>query len=92
LPFHWSGDLDELQDVEGTFRAIQGGNGLVDGEMYDSLGPPHAGLSDGLDALAAFMASLEVPRSPYIIPSDEFDRGKQVFAQLGISLIKNHDK
>lgn len=83
LPIHWSGDLDELQDVEGTFRAIQGGTGLVEGEMYDSLGPPHAGLSEGLDAVAAFMASLEVPRSPYAIPQDEFDWGEKVFTQLG---------
>jgi YVTN family beta-propeller protein len=83
LPIHWSGDLDELQDVEGTFRAIQAGIGLVEGEMYDSLGPPHAGLSEELDALAAFMASLEVPLSPYTVPQDEFDQGKQVFTQLG---------
>ena len=82
LPIHWSGDLDELQDVEGTFRAIQGGAGLVDGEMYDSLGPPHTGLSEGLDALAAFMDSLKVPPSPYAIPQDEFDRGQQIFVQL----------
>jgi len=55
----------------------------VEGEMYDSLGPPHAGLSEELDALAAFMASLEVPLSPYTVPQDEFDQGKQVFTQLG---------
>jgi YVTN family beta-propeller protein len=83
LPIHWSGDLDELQDVEGTFRAIQAGTGLVDSEMYDSLGPPHAGLSEGLDALAAFMASLKVPRSPYSIAQDEFERGQKTFAQVG---------
>jgi YVTN family beta-propeller protein len=83
LPIHWSGDLDELQDVEGTFRAIQAGTGLVEGEAYDSLGPPHAGLSEGLDALAAFMASLKVPRSPYAIPQNEFERGEKVFTQLG---------
>jgi YVTN family beta-propeller protein len=83
LPIHWSGDLDELQDVEGTFRVIQGGAGLVEGEMYDSLGPPHAGLSEGLDAVAAFMASLEVPRSPYTVTPEEFERGQQVFTGLG---------
>jgi YVTN family beta-propeller protein len=83
LPIHWSGDLDELQDVEGTFRVIQAGAGLVEGEAYDSLGPPHAGLSEGLDALAAFMASLKVPRSPYAIPPNEFQRGEKVFTQQG---------
>jgi cytochrome c peroxidase len=69
--------------VEGTFRAIQGGAGLVEGEMYDSLGPPHAGLSEGLDAVAAFMASLEVPPSPYKVSQEEFERGQGVFTQLG---------
>ena len=83
LPIHWSGDLDELQDVEGTFRVIQAGTGLVKGEMYDSLGPPHAGLSEELDALAAFMASLKVPRSPYAISEEEFERGEKIFTQLG---------
>ena len=83
LPIHWSGDLDELQDVEGTFRAIQAGTGLVEGEAYDSLGPPHGGLSEELDALAAFMASLKVSSSPYTIPLDEFERGQRVFTQLG---------
>ena len=83
LPIHWSGDLDELQDVEGTFRAIQGGSGLVEGEMYDSLGPPHAGLSEELDAVAVFMASLKVPRSPYAISPDEFERGEKVFTKMG---------
>ena len=83
LPIHWSGDLDELQDVEGTFRVIQAGTGLVEGEAHDSLGPPHAGLSEGLDAVAAFMASLKVPRSPYTIAPNEFKRGEKVFTQTG---------
>jgi YVTN family beta-propeller protein len=82
LPIHWSGDLNELQDVEGTFRAIQAGTGLVDGEMYDSLGPPHTGLSEGLDAVAAFMASLKIPRSPYTISPAEFQRGEKIFTQM----------
>ena len=82
-PVHWSGDLDELQDVELTIRNIQAGAGLVEGEAFDTLGPPHAGLSEGLDAMAAFMASLKVPRSPYAIPPDEFQRGERVFTQMG---------
>ena len=31
LPIHWSGDLDELHDVELTIRAIQFGKGLITG-------------------------------------------------------------
>ena len=82
-PVHWSGDLDELQDVELTVRNIQAGSGLVEGEAYDTLGAPHAGLSEQLDAMAAFMASLKVPRSPYSIPPNEFQRGEKVFTQMG---------
>ena len=82
-PVHWSGDLDELQDVELTVRNIQAGTGLVEGEAFDTLGQPHAKLSEELDAMAAFMASLKVPRSPYAISQDEFQRGEQVFTQLG---------
>jgi YVTN family beta-propeller protein len=81
-PFHWSGDLDELQDVELTVRNIQAGTGLVEGEAFDTLGEPHAELSAELDALAAFMASLQVPPSPYVLAPDEFERGRRIFVQL----------
>jgi YVTN family beta-propeller protein len=85
-PVHWSGDLDELQDVELTVRNIQAGHGLVEGEASDSLGPPHAGHSLDLDALADFMASLELPLSPCTAPSGvltgEAARGQRVFGRL----------
>ena len=81
-PFHWSGDLDELQDVENTIRDIQAGTGLAPGDARDSLGAAHAGLSPKLDALAAFMASLTVPPSPYSGETDQARRGQAVFASL----------
>lgn len=62
LPWHWSGDLDELQDVESTIRIIQAGSGLVSGsdgcESGCNAAPPNAGRSEDLDDLAAWMASL----------------------------------
>ena len=76
LPIHWSGDLDELQDVELTIRAIQFGKGLISGEAHDSLGPPHAGLSEKLDALAAYMESLERTLSPYDREQETMQRGE----------------
>jgi YVTN family beta-propeller protein len=83
LPIHWSGDLDELQDVELTIRAIQNGTGLVAGSAHDSLGVPYTGLSDELDALAAYLVALE----PVSLPSDlnltGQSEGKEVFEQLG---------
>ncbi len=82
LPMHWSGDLDELQDVETTIRDIQVGSGLVEGEAYDTLGSAHAGLSPKLDALAMYLALLEIPPSPYIADPDQFSRGETVFNAL----------
>ena len=61
LPIHWSGDFDELQDVELTIRSIQFGTGLIPGDVHDSLGTAHAGSSSDLDALAAYLDSIEVP-------------------------------
>jgi len=83
LPVHWSGDLDELADVELTIRNIQAGSGLVEGDVFDSLGPPLAGLSADLDALAAYMDSLEVPPPPHETNPDMFNAGAKVFQALG---------
>ncbi len=68
LPVHWSGDLDELQDVETTIRGIQAGIGLAEGA--DNCDPacdqaaPNSGRSQNLDDLAAYMANLEFPPNP----------------------------
>ena len=83
LPVHWSDDLDELADVELTIRNIQAGAGLTQGDTLDSLGPPHAGLSADLDALAACMASLEPLPSPYPSDTPEVASGEEVFQLLG---------
>lgn len=68
LPVHWSGDLDELQDVETTIRGIQAGTGLAEGS--DNCDPacdqaaPNSGRSKNLDDLAEYMANLEFPSNP----------------------------
>ncbi len=85
LPIHWSGDFDELQDVELTIRNIQFGEGLISGEVYDSLGLPHAGLSLSLDALAVYLDSIEVPPSPYLNDSTAIMLGEKRFNALGCS-------
>lgn len=68
LPIHWSGDLDELHDVESTVRDIQAGTGLAPGPDNCSpacdQGPPNAGRSQQLDDLAAYMATLSLPPNP----------------------------
>jgi len=71
LPMHWSGDLDELQDVESTVRIVQAGSGLAAGASFCEpacdLNPPNAGRSQDLDDLAAFMRALP---SPPPMPAD----------------------
>ncbi len=67
-PIHWSGNFDEIQDFENDMRGGFGGTGFLSEEDWaeagDTLGPSKAGRSPELDALAAYVASLEaVPRS-----------------------------
>lgn len=71
LPLRWSGEWDEAADSEFAIRMDSFGTGLVEGEMRCSLNPPdctnhppHAGVSAELDALAAYIRSLNVPLSP----------------------------
>ena len=83
LPMHWSGDFDELQDVEVTIRDIQFGTGLITGSPHDTIGKPHAGLSHELDALAAYLGTIEVLDSPFRGNRAEINIGRSVFDNLG---------
>ena len=83
LPIHWSGDFDELHDVEITIREVQFGDGLISGSVNDSLGPTHAGVSAKLDSLVAYMESLEIRSSPYNSDTESIIRGKSLFAKHG---------
>lgn len=85
---HWSGNFDEIQDFENPIRAHQGGLGFITGEVSEPLGEPKAGLDEDLDALAAFVASLDrVPRSPYRNSDGTLtaaaEAGKELFLSLG---------
>jgi YVTN family beta-propeller protein len=69
---HWSQNFDEIQDFEGQIRSLSGGSGLMSnvdfntGTRSEPLGDPKAGISPDLDALAAYVASLdEFDESPY---------------------------
>jgi large repetitive protein len=61
---HWSGNFDEVHDFEGQIRSLAGGTGLMTDASYNSgtraqpLGTPKAGQSADLDALAAYVSSL----------------------------------
>ncbi len=61
---HWSANFDEVQDFEAQIRSLAGGRGLMDDTQFNAgtrrqpLGDAKAGLSADLDALAAYVASL----------------------------------
>jgi YVTN family beta-propeller protein len=61
---HWSNNFDEVQDFEGQIRNLSGGLGLMDdanfyaGTRSEPLGDAKAGISPDLDALAAYVTSL----------------------------------
>jgi YVTN family beta-propeller protein len=61
---HWSNNFDEVQDFEGQIRTLAGGTGLMTDAQFNTgtrsqpLGEPKAGVSTDLDALAAYVASL----------------------------------
>ena len=66
---HWSGNFDEFHDFEGQIRNFAFGTGLMSQADFDQtsepLGTPKTGRSVDLDALAAYMASLdEMPVNP----------------------------
>ena len=68
---HWSNNFDEVQDFEGQIRSLAGGTGLMTNAQFSTgtrsepLGDPKAGVSGDLDALAAYVASLNTfPSSP----------------------------
>ena len=71
-PLHWTGNFDEVQDFENQIRGLNAGRGLMAdadfhaGTRSDPLGQPKAGLSADLDALAAYVSSLDTfARSPF---------------------------
>ena len=63
-PLHWSADRDEVQDFEFTIRELQAGTGLL-ANPHPELGPSNGGRSADLDALTAFIESLQPRPSPF---------------------------
>ncbi len=68
---HWTANFDEIQDFEHDIRHHFGGTGFLTDPQFAAtspLGAPKGGLSTDLDALAAYLGSLDhstIPRSPY---------------------------
>ncbi len=89
---HWSSNFDEVQDFEGQIRDFAGGSGLMNDADFantaDPLGNAKAGLSADLDALSAYMTSLDrVDDSPWRMADGSLTAaalsGESVFASQG---------
>lgn len=91
---HWSANFDEVQDFEHDIRGPFGGEGFLSDELFEegtrntTLGDEKAGLSPELDALAAYVTSLDqVAPSPFRsrdgLLSEAGWRGLQVFERAG---------
>ena len=83
-PMHWSANFDEIQDFENDMRGPFGGAGFLSEADWaaasETLGSPKAGRSADLDALAAYVSSLDTPPpSPLHAP----DGGADAFAAAG---------
>ena len=85
-PIHWSANFDEIHDFEHDMRGPFRGTGLMDDADFHaadrdrSLGGPKAGISPDLDALAAYVTSLDtVPPSPH----PAHPAGEAVFVAAG---------
>jgi len=91
---NWTGNLDEVQDFEHLMRTLFLGRGFMPDEVFNvgtrnqPLGDAKAGLSPELDALAAYVASLDhVNPSPFrnadgTLTPDGL-AGKALFEKLG---------
>jgi YVTN family beta-propeller protein len=90
---HWSNNFDEVQDFEGQIRNLAGGTGLMNdadflaGTRSQPLGDAKAGRSPDLDALAAYVASLNAfepsPARPSAVAvSAAAEQGRTVFATM----------
>jgi DNA-binding beta-propeller fold protein YncE len=88
---HWTANFDEIQDFETQIRTFAQGTGLMSdvalavGTRVQPLGDPKSGLSADLDALAAYVTSLDAfDDTPYRTATGDTtaaaDAGAIVFA------------
>jgi uncharacterized repeat protein (TIGR01451 family) len=55
---NWTASMDEIQDQNQTILDVMGGAGLIAGGGNPPLGAPNAGLSQDMDDIAAYVATL----------------------------------
>lgn len=79
LPMDWSGGRPSLHGVAHTVTRAMFGRGL----LAEPGREPQAGMSEDLDALVAYLASLEAPPSPFRAEPAALERGKAAFEKAG---------
>jgi len=93
-PLHWSANFDEVQDFEHDMRGPFGGAGFLPDDVFNTgtrnttLGDTKAGLSPELDAMAAYVTSLNlVHESPHRDEDGSLTkagwRGRALFQEAG---------
>ena len=97
-PFHWNGDLDEVQDVEFTIQGLMSGLGLSGGlpncDPNCISGEINRGRSKDLDDLAGYVKSLRFPvhftTQNSLVNKEVYDRGHNIFNSEKTGCIKCH--
>jgi hypothetical protein len=100
-PVHWSANFDEIQDFEHDIRGPFGGKGFLSdadfnaGTRNRTLGDKKAGVNPELDALAAYVASLDrVNPSPYRNPNGSMTSdamaGRRIFHRADVGCAVCH--
>jgi uncharacterized repeat protein (TIGR01451 family) len=79
LPHNWAATMDELQDQNAKIVDLAGGAGLIPGGGNPPLGAPNAGVSQDLDDLAAYVASLRHRSSTPFPGGAAADSGEALF-------------
>ena len=83
-PFGWLAGYDELADFNAFYRYVMHGTGLIEDFQNPPLGEPNGGLSPDLDALVAYLNTLEGPGINALrVPPDEVLAGETVWMAQG---------
>ncbi|MFC1960303.1 hypothetical protein ACFLYO_06305 [Chloroflexota bacterium] len=83
-PWGWAGGYDELADFDTFYRMVHHGTGLIEGVLHPPQGEPNSGRSPDLDALVAFLGTLDGPgRNALQISPEDVLAGEAIWLAQG---------